>query len=363
MILVDWQVVATFTSPILIKVVKMRPAAMISKSNIVGATLAFFSSPLLFRLIHFMGVPYNRIAEISHGITTGHPLWKQIQSRVLAPYIIKALTFGSLEYRHAHVLFHIIAVAVAAFLCWRMGKKYGGTDQSALLALTVFVTCFTFLLAPPWTIFSWDFIDILVFLVFVDFVLARKGPQWFVGLFAIAVWNRDDAFFIPLWLILDPLVQFFCQRHYKLPSVLDWRRMLAGAICIVLGLVSLELLKRNLLIEEVGWQEYPDMADRMAGRSYIIGQLGVNLAVLKWMLTRLTHGLWFTIPLFLVIVATLGAFLARLDPRRYLALYLVELSFILALFVVGIVIESRVYLALIPFVVAAAILLSNPKRS
>src|SRR5262245_31316506 len=184
---------------------------MISKSNIIGATLALFSSLLLFRLVHFMGVRYDYMAELTHGITTGHPLWRQIQSRVLAPYIIKALTFGSLEYRHAHIVFHIIAVATAAFLCWRMGKKYGGSDQTALLSLTVFVTCFAFLMAPPWPLMSWDLIDIIVFILFIDFVLARKGLQWFVGLFAIAIWNRDDAVFIPLWLIFDPLVQFFYQ--------------------------------------------------------------------------------------------------------------------------------------------------------
>jgi hypothetical protein len=335
----------------------MRPAAMISKSNIIGATLALFSSLLLFRLVHFMGVRYDFMAELTHGITTGHPLWRQLQSRVLAPYIIKALTFGSLEYRHAHIVFHIVAVAIAAFLCWRMGKKYGGSDQTALLSLTVFVTCFAFLVVSSWPLNSWDLISIIVFILFIDFVLARKGLQWFVGLFAIAIWNRDDAVFIPLWLIFDPLVQFFYQR-----KALDWRRMLAGTICIVLGLVSLELLKRNLLVEEVGRQLSPEMAVHMAGRSYIIS-LGVNLELLKWMLTRLTRDFYFTIPLFLVMVATLGAFLARLDPRRYLALYLVELSLILTIFVVGIVIEPRVYLALIPFVVAAAILLSNPKPS
>jgi hypothetical protein len=335
---------------------------MMSKSNILGATLAFFSSVLLFRLVHYMAFRYDVTVQTSLGITTGHPLWKQIQSRVLGPYIVKALTFGSLEYRHAHILFQIISVAMAAFLCWRLGRKYGGSDQSALLALTLFVTCFAFLLSPPW-LMSWDFIDIIVFLVFIDLVLSRKGLQWFIGLFAIAIWNRDSTVFIALWLILDPLVQFFYQRHYKLPSAaLDWRRMLAGVICIVLGLVSLELLKRNLLVEEIGPQQYPDLTVNWSGNSYNI-VLGLNLELLKFSLTHLTRDFWFTVPVFLAMVATLGASLVCLDPERYLALYLVELSFILSLFVVGLFLETRLYLPLIPFVVAAAILLSNPKRS
>ena len=85
------------------------------------------------------------------------------QSRLLGPYFIEALTFGSLDYVKAHILFQIITVTVAAFLCWRLGKKYGATNQSALLALTIFVMCFALLLRPPY-LYSWDFIDIIVFI-------------------------------------------------------------------------------------------------------------------------------------------------------------------------------------------------------
>jgi len=335
---------------------------MQSKSNILGVILALFSSAVLFRLYLYMAFPYDLIVQTSLGITTGHPVWRTFQSRVLGPYIVKALTFGSLDYRHAHILFQIVSVAVAAFLCWRLGKKYGGSDQSALLALTLFVTCFASLLSPSW-LYSWDFIEIIVFILFIDLVLSRKGLQWFIGLFAIAIWNRDSAVFIALWLILDPLVRFFYQRHYKLPSAaLDWRRMLAGVICIVLGLVSLELLKRNLLVEEIGPQQYPRAAAQFSGNSYTI-VLRKDIAFLKNSLTHLTPDFWFPVPVFLVTVATLGACLIRLDPQRYLALYLVQLSFILALFVFGAFFETRIYLPLIPFVVTAAILLSNPKPS
>ena len=91
------------------------------------------------------------------------------------------------------------------------------------------------------------------------------------------------------------------------------------------------------------------------------GQL--NLFLLKYVSLTDNFGGWFTVPVFLAMVATLGACLVRLDPQRYLALYLVELSFILALFVFGVFFEWRIYLPLIPFVVAAAILLSGPKPS
>ena len=323
------------------------------KSNILGAILSFFSSIALYRLVLFIFQPanYARVVELSLGVTTGHPEWKMWQSRVLGPYMIKAITFGSLDYVRAHILFQIVTVAMAAFLCWRLGRKYGGSDQSALLALTLFVMCFALLLSSPWPwLYSWDFIDIIVFILFIDFVLSGMSLRWFIGLFAIAIWNRDSAVFIALWLILDPLVRFLYQRQYKLRSPpLDWHRMLAGAICIAAGFLTVELLKRNLLVE----------ASRSES-SYPI-HLSVNTSLLRESLLTRNREFWFVVPVFLAMVAALGACVVRRDPQRYLALYLIELSFLASLFVFGFLFETRLYLALIPFVVMAAVLLSRPK--
>jgi len=58
---------------------------------------------------------------------------------------------------------------------------------------------------------------------------------------------------------------------------------------------------------------------------------------------------------------SLGACVVRRDPQRYLALYLVELSFIASLLVFGWLFETRGNLPLIPLVVMSAVLLSRPK--
>ena len=220
--------------------------------------------------------------------------------------------------------------------------------------------CFALPLSPSY-IYSWDFIDIIVFVLFIDLVLSGMSLRWFLGLFAIAIWNRESAVLIALWLILDPLVRFFFQRHLKLLPLapLDWRRILAGAICIAVGLLTVELLRRNLLLEEMGPKLYPHSPIK-SGTSYKI-QLGYNIEFLKKSLTHFSRPFWFVIPVFLAMVLVLGAYVVRRDPQRYLALYLVELSFIVALFVFGWFYETRQYLPLIPFVVMPAVLLSRPK--
>jgi hypothetical protein len=339
------------------------------KSNILGAVLAVVSSIALFCYVVFGFLrffkedygfkDYVRIASNpSLGVTTGHPLWKLFQSRVLGPYLIKALSFGSLEYYgEAYVCFQIVTVAIAAFLCWRLGREYGGSDRSASLALMLFVMCFASLLSPP-LLYSWDFIDIIVFLVFIDFVLSGRSLPWFLGLFAIAIFNRDSAIFIALWLILDPLVRFFYQRRRKLPKkpTLDWQRIIAGIICIGAALIILELLRRNLLVQEEGPKIFPGSTD--AGNGYNSGLLR-NIEFLKHPLSDLRF--WIVVP-FLTIVTVLGAKLVRLDPQRYLAIYLIQLSMLVALVLFALLYEMRTLLILIPFVVISSVLESGAKK-
>ena len=312
--------------------------------------LALYASMVLCRLTTFVfWEDYNRLANLSFGVTTGHPLYRMWQSRVLGPYTIKAFTFGGLDYIRAHILFQILTVAIAAFLCWRLGRKYGGSDQSAVLAITLFVVSFALLLSPTW-LCSWDFLDIIVVILLIDLVLAGASLRWFIILFAIAIFNRDSALFIPLWLIIDPLVRFFYQRRSKLPAApLDWGRMLAGVVCIAAGFLMMELLRQSLLVEAIETANYYPF------------RVGYNIELLK--ARYLDRTFTFVIPAFLATVIALGACVVRHDPQRYLALYLIVIAFMGLNFVFSIMDETRIYLFLIPFIVISAVLLLRPAQS
>jgi hypothetical protein len=334
---------------------RLRPeCAPIARSNILGAALAIGTSLGLFGIVFFVFGParYARSVDAALGVVTGHPFWKTFQSRVLGPYLVKALSFGSLEhYTAAYIFFQIATVAAAAFLCWRLGRKFGGNDQSALFALLTFVICFVALLSPPW-LYSWDLLDIIVFFVFIDFVLSNRPLPWFLALFAVAIWNRDSADFIALWLILDPLVRYVYQRRYKLAKApLDWRRMLAGAICIVAGLILAAVLKRTLLIQEMAALS-PGDTPVTAGNPYnIVLPINIDALIHSFFTARIMIAL-----AFMATAVALGARFARLDPQRYLALYLTELALVVAAVVFGIIYELRIFLVLVPFVVASAVL-------
>ena len=331
---------------------RLRPAPAI-RSTILGATLAAIVSAALFAIVMliFDRADYLQSVDASYGVTTGHPVWKTFQGRVLAPYVIKAMAVGSPgQYVVAHMVFQVVAVGVAAFLSWRRGRRIGGNDQSALVALALFVMSFIALLRPP-CLYSWDFVDLIVFTLLIDFVLSDRPLFWFIGLFAVATWNRDSANFIALWLIAEPVLRALRQRlgNGVMPA-LDWRRMLAGVACIATGLIIAELLRRSLLIEEMAPKYFPDNPV-VAGHRYNF-VLPINIEYLSHSLFSPTA---LVVLSFLAIAVWLGAAMARRDPQRGLPLFAVELALIAATLAFGIVYEPRIFVPLIPFLVASAV--------
>jgi hypothetical protein len=328
------------------------------KSNVIGAGLATISSIALFFWVIFY-FTLSRYIRVSVGtsleVTTGNPLWKTFQSRVLGPYLIKVLSLGlSDNYVAAYICFQIVTVTIAGFLCWRLGRKYGGSDQAALLALMIFLICFVLLLSPP-TLYSWDLIDLIVFAVFIDFVLSRLSLGWFVGLFAIAIWNRDSAIFIALWLIFDPIVRWLYQlRNRRSKPAIDWHRIIAGIACIAAGLIIVHVLKKTLSLEQIV-QGIP--ASRGGEYNFVFA---INLELIKHSL--FTPWFFVLVP-FVPTLILLGAAFVRLDPERYLAIYLVALSMLAGCFLFGYFGELRIYLILVPFVVISGVVVVSSIES
>jgi len=328
-------------------------SAPASRSTLVGASLAIGVSLALFAIVMvvFDRSAYWQSVDASYGVTTGHPVWKTFQGRVLAPYIIKAMALGSPAYYvTAHMAFEVIAVAVAAFLTWRLGRKLGGNEHGGIFALALFVMSFVALLRPP-CLYSWDFVDLIVFTLFIDFVLSNRPLSWFIGLFAVATFNRDSANLLALWLVAEPVLRALRRRLKDgVMPALDWRRMLAGVLCIAAGLAIAELLRRNLLIEEMAPKYFPDNPV-VAGHRYNF-VLPINIEYLRHSLFTPTALLVLG---FLGTTVWLGATLARRDPQRQLPLFAVELALIAAMLGFGIIYEPRIFVPLIPFFVASAV--------
>ena len=182
------------------------------RENGIGAALACLLAFAQFRLILLtLRDGYYASVDAAFGVTIGQPHWWEVQNRVLAPYAVGALASVFPEflpdYGIAHVAFSILALAIAGFLAFSLGRRQGGGMTAGLLSLFLFQAAFSFLLSPPW-LYAWDYLDIIGFILFADFVLSDRSWRWFAVLFSVSLFNRESAFYISLWMMLDAVCRW-----------------------------------------------------------------------------------------------------------------------------------------------------------
>jgi hypothetical protein len=334
------------------------PARGAALATELGAgALALFLALVQFRLIAFvLDRDLERSVNAALGVVSGRPHWRIYQSRVLGPYLVDALTAVLPSYSAAHAFFAVAALTVAGYLAWRLGRRIGASTLAALLGLVVFHLAFAGLLSRPW-LYAWDFLDAIVFLVFLDCVVARRSWPWFAALYAVAILNRETAHYIALWMILDPFLRWrLATPRAPRPGL---AMSAAGLACIAGGLALVETLRRRLLVEEIGPYIFRD-ATGEPGQLFA-NQLGANLELLGRLATRFDDSLPLLAPAFLVLVAAAAIALARRDPPRFAGVSLVHLALVGSFFAFAALLETRAYVVLVPFTVLAAVTLATPR--
>jgi hypothetical protein len=295
---------------------------------------------------------YTASLNVALGVVTGHPSWREFQSRVLAPYIILGISKITHSYLSAHFAFGLLTITTAGYLAWQLGLRAGTGISSAALSFLAMQFGFCYLLSAPW-LYAWDYLGLVLFLVFVLMVAEGKSWPWFAGLFAVAILNRESGEFIALWMVLDPLAKAFFAKKAGEKPIIDWRMVTAGVCCLIGGIAVVEFLRAHLMIEEMGPKLYPDAAGKQTGHVFL--EMATNMKGVLAVLRDVRHG--FAAPLLFFPCAVIYCVvrLALWDARRWLALSLVSAANLAAIFVVGVVLETRVYLELLPFVLLGLI--------
>jgi hypothetical protein len=313
------------------------------RGELVCGVLASLFALLQLRLIlALFGDSYDFSVEASRGVLDGRPHWRVFQNRVLGPLVVAGLERLTRDPRQAYMLFTVVALTVAGGLAWRLGARLG---RSPLAALCLFEVLFAGLLTRPW-LYAWDFVGLVIFFVFVEAVLAARPWPWFVALFAVAIFNRESAEFIALWMVLDPVA-----RHAR-GARFDRAMALAGLACFAVGIGVVEALRRALLVEEVGPRLFPEAAAQRGPEVHY--RLAENLAALR----AAPNFENLVVVYFLALLVLLVVRLAFHDPPRLVGLALVHLGLLAALVLFGSIFETRIYLEFVPVAVAGVLLLA-----
>jgi len=282
-----------------------------------------------WRIALALGDRYSLCVDAARGIVEGHPHWRIYQSRVLAPYAVDALSIVTRDFTLAHALFSIGLLVACGLVAYRIGARFG----RGWAALFVFHAGFALCAGRPW-LYAWDFVDALVFLLFVDFVIAHRPWTHLLALAGLGAVNHEVAMFVAVYVALDGA------------RARRWKQAAAGAATVAAILAAVELLRRALLVEEIGPLLFPD-APRDIGSSFHFA-IPHNLELLQRMFGHIEYAT-FAVP---VILALFAAACVRLRATPLVVTHLLLLASLVAF---GAITEVRIYVVLIPLVVLGAV--------
>lgn len=313
----------------------------------LGPAAAIALALAQFRMLYtLLGSDYPRSVAAAFGIVHGKPHWRIYQSRILGPYLVDSLTRVFPSAASAYVFVTIAVLAVAGMVAWRLGDRVAG-ERGSWRCLLAIHAGFTLLLAHPW-LYIWDYFDLLVFVVFVLFVVEKRPTWWFVALCLVGMLNHEIAMFIGLWLAVDGAMKR------------SWGRAAIGVACVVAGLVMIELLRRSLLVEEIGPIVFADAPKGVGSSFYFV--LGHNLREVSVIFLHWDYRVLFLIVLFVLAIPFVAWWVFRRYPE-WRSLAIVHVLMLGSLVTFGILIETRVYIVLVPFLALAVTARAAAPRS
>lgn len=320
--------------------------------------LSVFMALLQLRLMMvFFDADYGRSINAGMEVLLGQPHWRTFQPRVLGPWLVERLShlIPGANFAAAHLVYSLASLVAMGMLSWRIGWRVGGTRASALVGFLVAQMAFTFMLMRPW-LYAWDFSDIIVFLLFVDFVVAGKGWHWFVVLFAVGIFSRQTVALIAVWMIVEGGLRRWQGKRLSVEERReDTGLIITGSVCLVGGAILVELLTRNLLVREIGPLIFHDTPDK--GGVFQAMALERNLRIAFDAFTHVEAFPSLPIVAFLGLSLTMAIMIARKAPQQYLALGLVYGLHWIATLTFGLLTETRIYVEMIPLLVLATLML------
>ncbi|MBW2522655.1 MAG: hypothetical protein JRI23_00705 [Deltaproteobacteria bacterium] len=139
------------------------------------------------------------LRQVEHG----EAIKQRFASRILAPYGIYYLAQLGLPVETALKGFYVAAMMVANGAVYAAFRRWTGCHRTSLYYVLA-ATALTVLLLWPRN-HGWDYVDLAVFSLLAYGIASRRGLVFFAVLFSVGVLNRESAFFIVVWLVIDGL--------------------------------------------------------------------------------------------------------------------------------------------------------------
>ena len=298
-----------------------------------------------FRILYFVHQSnIEELANQAYGVVIGKPHWRAFSNRLLGPHLVYLISLSGLSFKGSLIVFHLVAiVTVNALLFYVLFHLTNRSYRRSLIALALFDLSLA-LIQGKWH-YTWDYIDLFVFTLFLHGVYSSKNTLYFGAIFLLGILNRESALFISLWLIIDafkyaPVESGFLKVKLLLHN--KWR-LIMGASLLIGGAVYTKLIRSYMFVESssptVGFDEQNQLLGNQLKPLFNIEKFFSNFLSPVDVAVSL-----FIIAIFVFLIAMLHR--AREETVK---LVILLIAVIASIFMFGTINETRQFTIVLPF--------------
>ncbi len=320
--------------------------------NLSGFVIAaiFLAAAQLKGILLTFGPHISQQIEAAQGIIQGYPHWRIYQSRILGPFFADVVgKLFQLPFREAYLLAVFILLTVFFFILIITAKRLWNSSIIAIIVAMAAGLFNAIFMQGDW-LYLWDYIDLIIFSLLLWSILTAK-PVWLISsILVVEIFNREVAIILIIWFISDAIVRFklLDVRWPKIEFKFRRRQFFVALALLVLGYITIELLRSTTLIKEIGPEIFPNIKE--SGR-FVNIQLLNNFQALRFTLAHPLQNLYFIfnlaifgIPILILRIMMGNHAGARRVGFLYLMLWVSTVVF-------GLIYETRVWLSFVPFLV------------
>lgn len=297
------------------------------------------------KVIELHATNFQELVDASFGVLNGKPHWIAYQNRLLGPALVYLLHIEGLSPMTALKTFFFIGFIVTVILNFYLLKKI--LLSNSLTLLLIVTLCFSFIALQHKWLYPWDIVSLFLFSNFCFFAIKNYPTHFFIVLYALALFNRESAYFIILFLLIKNVID------YKFSALLE-RSTYYYTVLFILGYIYTGWIRRTLFIAKMDGQA--DEHIKFQG-NHIYFQKNIEDIIGHDWFSSIGYYKLLLLGCFILIVVN---FFNSTVKNRW-AIILLFILIILSILHFGLVFETRIYIELIPFLIFALALLLQKK--
>ena len=287
---------------------------------------------------------YKALIEAAQGVLSRKPHWLAYQNRLLAPYSVYRISLFGLSFEDALMIFYVAAIIFQTILVYVLVLKWTKNNFSLSVLYAIYFSFMFIGIQHSW-FYTWDSLEVIIFIFFSWGIWQRQSTLYFVGLFFVALLNKESAIFIAVFLALDSL-SFLKRENSFFPKIklVSVAKLLTGTLLTFFGIIYTKFVRDYFFISSSAIDIGDDSSNKLLGNHFTLPDNLHAFFIDNLSSTDIINTV-FVIGIVVFLVRTMN----RFEDRDYKAAIIMVLI-IFTIFIFGLVNETRIYAPLIPFI-------------